>query len=70
MSKYKALWDFLDRNGNPKIKLTFDEIHAVMGFAIDHSFLGHKKELAEYGYCVQKISLKEKTVTFVKAGPA
>lgn len=31
---------------------------------IDHAFLTYKKELAAYGYRVEKISMKAKTVAF------
>jgi hypothetical protein len=66
MSKYNPLWEFVQKNGNPQIKLTFDEIHKILGIEIDHSFLNYKKELTQYGYQVGKISLKEKTVIFNK----
>lgn len=48
------------------MKLTFDEIQEIVGVGIDHSFLSYKKELCQYGYQVEKISLKEKTVLFRK----
>ena len=67
MSKYNLLWEFVQKNGNPQIKLTFDEIHKITGIEIDHSFLNYKKELTQYGYQVGKISLKEKTVVFNKS---
>ncbi len=66
MSKYNALWEYVQKNGNPSIKLSFTEIHDIAGIGIDHSFLTYKKELAQYEYKVGKISLKEQTVTFVK----
>ncbi|QQX75965.1 MULTISPECIES: hypothetical protein [Aequorivita] len=66
MSKYNPLWEFVQENGNPQIKLTFDEIHRIIGIGIDHSFLNYKKELTQYGYQVGKISLKDKTVIFNK----
>ena len=66
MSKFDALWEFVQKNGSPKIKLTFDEIHDIAGIEIDHSFLTYKKELPQYGYQVGKVSLKEKTVMFNK----
>ena len=66
MSKFDPLWEYIRENGGPQIKLTFDEIGAIAGVEIDHSFLNHKKELAQYGYQVGKISLKEKTVIFHK----
>ncbi len=66
MSKYSALWEYVKNNGNQSFKLTFEEIQNIAGIPIDHSFLKHKKELAEYGYQVGKISLKEQTVIFNK----
>lgn len=66
MSKYKALWDWIRENGTDSFKLTFDEIGQITGFAIDHSFLKYKKELADDGYDVIRISMKEQTVLFRK----
>jgi len=67
MSKYAPLWDYIKRSGETEVILTFDDIKRILGFPIDHSFLNYKKELLEYGYQVAKISLKEKTVRFIKA---
>lgn len=66
MSKYHTLWEYVCMSGGPKIRLTFDEVRAITGFEIDHSFLNYKRELVQYGYQVGKISLKEKTVAFNK----
>lgn len=66
MSKYDLLWLRLRDGGKVSVKLTFDEIENVAGVPIDHSFLKYKKELVSYGYEVEKISLKNKTVTFNK----
>mgnify|MGYP004535474905 CR=1 FL=1 len=66
MSKYDLLWLRLRGGGKVSVKLTFDEIENVAGVPIDHSFLKYKKELVSYGYEVEKISLKNKTVTFNK----
>lgn len=66
MSKYNALWEYVQGNGSRSFKLTFDEIQHIAGIPIDHSFLKYKKELAEYGYQVGKISMKEQTVIFNK----
>ena len=66
MSKYNALWEYVQQNGTPSFKLSFAKIKDIIGIPIDHSFLNYKKELTEYGYQVDKISLKEKTVTFIK----
>jgi ppGpp synthetase/RelA/SpoT-type nucleotidyltranferase len=66
MSKYHILWEYIQKNGNPSLKLSFNEIKDIAGIEIDHSFLNYKKELIQYGYQVGKISLKEKTVVFNK----
>lgn len=66
MSKYKALWEFVQQNKASSFMLTFGEIQNIVGIPIDHSFLQYKKELIEYGYQVGKISMKEQTVTFRK----
>lgn len=66
MSKYSALWEYVQKNGSQDLKLTFEEIKDIAGMPIDHSFLKYKKELTEYGYQVGKISMKEQTVLFTK----
>ena len=68
MSKYNALWDYVQKNGSSSLKLTFEEIQAIAGVPLDHSFLKYKKELMEYGYEVGKISMKEQTVIFNRVG--
>ncbi len=68
MSKYEPLWKYLQSDGRDSFKMTFDEIKAVLGFDIDHSFLNAKKEVAQFGYIVGKISLKGKTVIFNRTG--
>jgi len=64
MSKYNALWEYVQKNGKESFRLTFEEIQDIAGIPIDHSFLQYKKELADYGYQVGKISMKEQTVIF------
>ncbi len=66
MSKYDGLWSYISDCGKGSLTLTFDEIGSIAGVPIDHSFLRYKKELAEYGYEVRKISMKEQKVTFEK----
>lgn len=66
MSKYDALWEYVQENGSQSFQMTFAEIQDIAGIPIDHSFLKYKKELARYGYQVGKISLKEQTVAFHK----
>lgn len=64
MSKYDPLWRYLGARTEPSLTLTFDEIEAIAGLPIDHSFLRYKKELTAYGYQVKKISMKERQVLF------
>ena len=66
MSKYEPLWKWISENGKDSFKLSFEEIENITGLPIDHSFLNYKKELLEYGYKVEKISIKGKTVAFTK----
>ena len=68
MSKYDALWEYIQRDGSPSLTLTFAQIQEIAGIPIDHSFLKYKKELLAYGYQVGKISMKEQKVHFDKRG--
>lgn len=43
MSKYDSLWKHIQRSGEDGLDLTFDEIAAIAGLPIDHSFLNYKK---------------------------
>ena len=64
MSKYDALWAYVQKDGSATLKLTFEQIQEIAGVPIDHSFLKYKKKLTDYGYQVGKISMKEQTVIF------
>ena len=66
MSKYNALWEYAQKSGKESFQLTFEEIQKIAGVPIDHSFLKYKKELADHGYQVGKISMKEQMVCFHK----
>lgn len=66
MSKYERLWRYLGEQTEPSLTLTFDEIEAIAGIPIDHSFLRYKKELTAYGYQVKKISMKGQQAFFQK----
>ena len=66
MSKYELLWKYIKNENKDLIKLSFDNIKDILGFDIDHSFLNYKKELLEYFYKVDRISLKEKYIVFSK----
>lgn len=65
MSKYDALWAYLQKSGRPRLVLTFAQIGQIAGVPLDHAFLRCKKELCD-GYAVEKISLKAQTVAFVR----
>ena len=64
MSQYEPLWIWLRNKDEDIIELTYDEIEKILNFPIDHSFLTYKKELSEYNYTVDKISMKNKTIRF------
>lgn len=66
MSKYDALWEYVSSSGCAALTLTFSEIERSAGFPLDHSFLKYKKELSQYGYKVDKISMKEQKILFSK----
>ena len=66
MSKYEKLWKYVQESNKSQMTLTFDEIGLISGVPLDHSFLKYKKELSEYGYAVGKISMKERTVLFLR----
>lgn len=65
MSKYEPLWNYVKEQEND-FTLTYEQIENVLSFPIDHSFLTFKKELTDYGWQVGKISMKNKTVNFIK----
>ena len=66
MSKYDRLWEHVKKEDKDILLLSFEEIGKIVGVPIDHSFLNYKKELPDHGYQVDKISLKNQTVTFIK----
>ena len=66
MSKYDALWAYIQGRSEEKLILSFAEVERIAGTPLDHSFLKYKKELAQYGYAVGKISRKSQTVLFIK----
>ena len=64
MSKYGKLWEYVEEQEGDELTLTFDEIGAIAGVPLDHSFLNYKKELLSHGWEVGKISMKLQTVRF------
>lgn len=66
MSKYQPLWNYVKDKNEPELTLSFKEIESILGFSLDHSFLTYKKELFSYGFKVDKISMKLRTVIFRK----
>lgn len=67
MSKYQPLWEHIQTIDAEKLSLSYGEIQSILGFPIDHSFLNAKKELLDYGWNVEKISMKEQTVLFERS---
>lgn len=65
MSKYEPLWAFLRQDGRPVIQLSFEEIEGILGFPLGHGFLACKQEAQEYGYTMEKISLKYRWIRFL-----
>lgn len=65
MSKYEPLWSYVKAQEKDFV-LTYEQIEKILGFPIDHSFLTFKKELTDYGWQAGKISMKNKTVNFIK----
>ncbi len=70
MSKYDRLWEYIKNSGQDKLSLSYDDIEKIAALPLDHSFLGFKKELLQYGYRVGKISMKEKNVMFERTDTA
>lgn len=68
MSKYEILWEYVVIQNEEELLLSFEKIEEILTFPIDHSFLSYKKELLPLGFEVKKISMKEKTVRFLKKG--
>lgn len=66
MSKYDALWAYIQGLNEEKLVLRFADIEQIADTPLDHSFLKYKKELTQYGYAVEKISRKSQTVLFIK----
>ncbi len=66
MSKYDSLWTHVAQCPEERLTLTFQQIGEICGVPVDHSFLRYKKDLPTYGWQVQKISMKEQTVQFVR----
>ncbi len=66
MSKYNQLWQYIANNENGSFELTFEQIEKIAGVPLDHSFLRYKKELSDYGFEVEKISMKNQLVKLAK----
>ena len=66
MRKYHVLWAYIQKSDKQQLTLTFDEIGQITEVPLDHSFLKYKKELSDFGYEVEKISMKNQTVVFIK----
>ena len=67
MRKHDALRESIRKRGQPRLTLSFDAVEELAGVPLDHSFLNCKKELTAYGYAVGRISMKNRTVLFIKS---
>ena len=66
MSKYQKLWEYIEKLDKEELTLSFEKAGSVLGFPVDHSFLIFKKELLPFGFEVGKISMKNKSISFIK----
>lgn len=66
MRKYDALWAYIQGLNEEKLIFRFADVEKIAGTPLDHSFSTYKKELAQYGYAVGKISMKSQAVLFIK----
>lgn len=66
MSKYDLLWEYVVKNNENELTVTFSDVERICGIPLDHSFLTCKKELERKGFSVKKISMKQKTILIVK----
>ena len=67
MRKHDALRESICERSQPRLTLSFDAVEELAGVPLDHSFLSCKKELTAYGYAVGRISMKNRTVLFIKS---
>ena len=67
MRKHDALRESIRDRGQPRMTLFFDAVEELAGVPLDRSFLSCKKELTAYGYAVGRISMKNRTVLFIKS---
>jgi len=66
MSKYNPLWEYISSQKEQTLTLSFEKISHITGFPVDHAFLSFKKELPQYGWQFDKLSLKEQWIRFKK----
>lgn len=66
MSKYQKLWEYIEKLDKEELTLSFEKAGSVLGFPVDNSFLSFKKELLPFGFEVGKISMKNKSISFIK----
>jgi len=66
MSKYDHLWEYIKLENKECLIISFIKVQDILGSPIDHSFLTFKKDLLVYGFQVEKISLKNKTILLKK----
>ncbi len=62
MSKYDRLWKYIADSGQDQLVVPFNAVEKIAGVPLDHSFLGYKKELLDYGYQVDHLFLKKQQI--------
>ncbi|KRL26140.1 hypothetical protein FD27_GL001276 [Limosilactobacillus frumenti DSM 13145] len=66
MSKYNHLWEAIAQSHQEHLVIPFAKVTKLAGVPLDHSFLNYKHELLDYGYQVDKISLKKQEILISK----
>lgn len=67
MCKHDAQRESIRERGQPRLTLSFDAVEELAGVPLDRSFLSCKMDLTAYGYAVGRISMKNRTVLFIKS---
>lgn len=66
MRKCDALWAYIQGLNEEKLIFCFADVEKIDGTPLDHFFSTYKKEFAQYGYAVGKISMKSQTVLLIQ----
>lgn len=64
MDKYQKLWEYVVKQDQDQLDLTFEQVNDIAGVPMDHSFLQYKKNLLPLGFKVEHIYMKKGIVSF------